>query len=132
MPIESKVKVVKAVLLPMLRQIIGVVWQDVQEEASLYVVWAASIPDIVQGIVIEVDVEVCSEYRLACYDRLIRLSTIVIVDIDNRLALPEFVFSGRYPLPGFDIDDGVVWERDRCKAFSIESDTMIIRRQSQG
>ena len=29
-------------------------------------------------------------------------------------------------MSGFDIDDGVVWERDRCEAFSIESDTMII------
>ncbi len=34
--IESKVKVDKAVLLPMLGQIIGVVWHDVQEEACLY------------------------------------------------------------------------------------------------
>ena len=44
--IESKVKIVKAVLLPMLGQVIGVVWHHVQEEARLYVVWAASVPDV--------------------------------------------------------------------------------------
>ena len=69
----------------------------------------------------------CSEYRLACYDRLIRFSTIGIVDIENReCTFPEFVFSGRYPLPGFDIDDGVVWERDRCEAFPVESYAVLI------
>ena len=44
--IESKVKVDKAVLLPMLGQVINVVWHDMQEEACLYVVWAASVPDV--------------------------------------------------------------------------------------
>ena len=45
--IEIKVQVVKAVLLPMLGQVVGVVRYDVQEETRLGIVWAASVPDVV-------------------------------------------------------------------------------------
>ena len=35
-------------------------------------------------------------------------------------------------MSGFDIDDGVVWERDRCEAFPVESYAVLIESKVKG